>query len=82
MARSTKQSDRKIWVAFRHKISNGLVVQGFSDTLLSEDGETFVLSESAESKIDAFTKTTPGSVILEKATTAEHAIELANGKGI
>ncbi len=82
MAKSTKQSENKIWVGFRHKINSGLVVQGFSDTLVSEDGENFSPLESASSKAQAFIKGTPGAVILEGATKAEHAIEIANVKGI
>ena len=78
MARLTKLSEKRVWVGFRHP--NGtLVVQGFEDVLGSEDnGESFLLIESAEQKAQALVTATKGAQIIPEAKKAEDALEKAN----
>lgn len=82
MAKSTKISEKRVWVASRHPVNKTLSVQGFEDVLASQDGENFSAEETAEARAQAFINATPGAVIVEGAKNAEHAIELANQKGL
>jgi hypothetical protein len=81
MAKSTKLSHKKIWVAFRHA-NKSLTVQGFGDVLYAEDGENFSVSEHAEFRAQGYLKANPGAVIVDNAISAEDAIRLATEKGI
>lgn len=82
MAKSTKLSSKRVWVASRHKVNGTLSVSGFEDVLESQDFENFVVAETAEQRAQAFINMTPGSVLLDvSVTTAEQAIEAANQKG-
>ena len=84
MAKSTKLSDKKVWVGFRpgNREIGSLIVQGFEDVLSSEDGVSFSVSESADQRAQAFIQSNKGAQLIEGATKAEHAIELARQKGI
>lgn len=82
MARSTKESDPRIWVAARHLVNRTLFVQGFSDTLVSENNIDWFSSFSAESKTNDFLKSNKYSMIIDGAKTAEDALRLAKEKGI
>lgn len=82
MAKSTRLSEKKVWVGLRGKSGGSLIVQGFEDFLVSEDGKNFTVAQSAETRAQAFLHAAPEAVMLGPFKTAEQAIESATKKGI
>lgn len=92
MAKSTRLSPEKKWVYFTDP-EGTIIVQQFSDTLEREGDADWKVSENAESKIEAFSRSRRFRRFgfLSTAKTAEEAIEQArilemptlnNAKGI
>lgn len=78
MAKSTKNSENRIFVANRKPGSQGTFsIAPFNDTLEASDGGEFSIVESAEQKADVFMKLNSGSAIVEGAVSVEDAIEKA-----
>ena len=81
MARSIKNGEKSIWVAFQHPVNKTLSVQGFSDRMESTNSwKTSTIVETAEQASEAFLKSMPGSKVMVGAKTAEEAIALASAK--
>ena len=53
MAISTKDSEHKLWAAYRHSVNNTLVIQGYSDTLNTLNGRDWMIQISAIVKRDS-----------------------------
>lgn len=80
MARLTKNSEKRLWVAARHPVNRTLSVCGFEDILTSIDGRNFVVSETAEQRAQVLLNSNPVSRIMAGAKTAGEAIDQARSE--
>lgn len=83
MAKLIKKTEKVVWIAGRHPLNRTLVVQGFSNLMVSEDsGETFTIQETAIEMALAFILANPNYAYIKDVKTAEETIEAAKKAGI